>query len=62
MKKKEDIIRMKNEVILAEVAASGKLDIKADALTKDGASSRSGAYQNLAQSQKYKTQLVALFR
>lgn len=56
---------MKNEVILAEVAVNGannKLDIKADALTKDGASSRSGAYQNLPQSQKYKTQLIALFR
>ena len=50
---------------MAEVAANNatnRLDFKADILTKDGASSRSGAYQNLPQNQKYKTQLIALFR
>lgn len=50
---------------MAEVAANNatnKLNIQADLLTKDGAASRSGAYQNLQQNQKYKTQLIALFR
>lgn len=50
---------------MAEVAANNatnRLDIKADLLTKDGASSRSGAYSSLPQASKYKTQLVALFR
>ena len=40
----------------------GSFDIKADILTKDGASSRSKGYQNLSQQQKYKAQLVQLFR
>lgn len=80
MKVKESIILAKNDVILAEVAASNKLaellkqkggnipaelgsfDIRADSLARDGAGSRSGAYGNQSQSQKYKTQVVQLFR
>lgn len=95
LKRKQEIILAKNDIILAEVAASnamnrirrnietnrnrigdlervilegvnfsevGSFDIKADVLTKEGASSRSKGYQNLAQNQKYKTQLVGLFR
>lgn len=65
LKRKQEIILAKNEVILAEVAANNatnRLDFKADLLTKDGASSRSGTYQNLPQNQKLKTQVIALFR
>jgi hypothetical protein len=40
----------------------GSLDIRADNLTKDGASSRSRSYQSQTQTQKYKTQLIQLFR
>jgi hypothetical protein len=40
----------------------GSLDIKPDNLTRDGASSRSRGYQNQPQTQKYKTQLIQLFR
>lgn len=40
----------------------GSFDIKADILTKEGASSRSKGYQNLSQNQKYKAQLIQLFR
>lgn len=80
LKVKESIILAKNDVILAEVAASNKLaellkqkggnipaelgsfDIRADSLTREGAGGRSGAYGNQSQSQKYKTQVVQLFR
>ena len=40
----------------------GSFDIRADALTKEGAGGRSGAYGNQPQSQKYKTQLIQVFR
>lgn len=40
----------------------GGFDIKADILAKDGASSRSKAYQSQTQNQKSKTQLIQLFR
>lgn len=40
----------------------GSFDIKVDALTRDGSAPRSKVYQDLPQSQKYRTQLVALFR
>lgn len=40
----------------------GSFDIKADILAKDGASSRSKAYQSQTQNQKSKTQLIQLFR
>ena len=43
-------------------ADCGGFEIKADVLSRDGASSRSGAYENQSQSQKYKTQLIQLFR
>lgn len=99
LKRKEDIINAKNDVILAEVASSnalreslnklrrnldtnksrvgdlermildgvtfpetGSFEIRADVLTKDGANSRSSGYQNMSQNQKYKTQLIQLFR
>ena len=99
LKRKEDIILAKNDVILAEVASSnalreslnrlkrnidpnrsrvgdlervllegvtfpevGSFEIKADLLTKDGALSRSQSYQGMSENQKYRTQLVQLFR
>jgi hypothetical protein len=40
----------------------GNFDIKADILAKDGAASRTKGYQNQTQTQKYKTQLIQLFR
>lgn len=40
----------------------GSFDIKADILTKEGATSRSKGYQNLPQNQKNKAQLIQLFR
>lgn len=40
----------------------GSFDIRADVLTKEGSAPRSQIYQNLPQGQKYRTQLVALFR
>jgi hypothetical protein len=53
-----------DKIILEGVnfADVGALDIKADTLTKEGAVSRSRGYQSLPQSQKYKAQLVQLFR
>lgn len=99
LKRKEDIINSKNDIIFAQVAASnalreslnklkrnvdtnrsrvgdlermifegvafpevGSFEIKADALLKDGASSRSQGYQGQSQNQKNKTQVVQLFR
>ena len=99
LKRKEDIINAKNDIILAEVASSnafreslnkikrnvdtnrsrigdlertifegvtfpeaGSFEIRADVLTKEGALSRSKGYQNMSQNQKYKTQLIQLFR
>lgn len=97
LKRKDEIIRHKNEQILAEVASStiyrdaflkvkqrieqnrgqlgnlantlldgivlpDGLDIKADALVKDGSAVRSTAYQSQGSNQKYKTLVVALFR
>ena len=97
LRRKDDIIRLKNDQVLAEVAASNLfrdafakirqrldqnrsqlggtytsiydglvipegLDIRADVLVKDGSSARSTAYQGQTSSQKYRTQLVALFR
>jgi len=97
LRRKDEIIRLKNEQILAEVASSNAfkdawsrvkakidqnrsqlgglantlldgiqlpdgLDIKADALMKDGSAVRSSAYQGQSQQQKYRTQVVALFR
>jgi hypothetical protein len=95
LKRKEEIILAKNEVIMAEVASSsmmnkirknieanrakigdldklildgvnftdvGSFDIRADQLTRDGAGSRNRGYQNLPATQKYKAQLVQLFR
>lgn len=41
---------------------AGSFEIKADVLTKEGALSRSKGYQNMSQNQKYKTQLIQLFR
>ena len=46
-------------VVLPEI---GSFDIKADALTREGAMSRSSGYQNLPQGQKLKTQVIQLFR
>lgn len=40
----------------------GSFEIKADALTKDGASSRTKAAQGQTQNQRSKTQLIQLFR
>ena len=99
LKRREETILSKNEVILAEVASSnnlkdslnkikrnidvnrsrvgemekvllegviipeiGSFEIKADLLTKDGALSRSKSYQSLPENQKYRTQLIQLFR
>ena len=41
---------------------AGSFEIKADLLTKDGAMSRSKGFQNMSQTQKYKTQLIQVFR
>ena len=41
---------------------AGSFEIKADVLTKDGALSRSKGYQNMSKNQKYKTQVIQLFR
>ena len=46
-------------VIIPEI---GSFEIKADLLTKDGALSRSKSYQSLPENQKYRTQLIQLFR
>lgn len=43
-------------------AELGSFDLRADALTREGATGRSGAYNNQSQSQKYKTQLIQVFR
>ena len=40
----------------------GSFDIKADALTKDGASSRTKSFQGQTPNQRSKTQLIQLFR
>ena len=40
----------------------GSFEIKAELLTKDGALSRSKSYQSMPENQKYRTQLVQLFR
>ena len=94
LRRKDEIVRFKNEQLLAEVAASNlfreawlkvkqrieqnrtqlgglantlldginlpEVDIRPDALAGQG--SRSTAYQGQSQGEKYKTQLVALFR
>lgn len=52
-------MRQKGGAVPAEL---GSFDIKADLLTKEGATGRSGAYGNQNQSQKYKTQVIQLFR
>ena len=46
-------------IIFPEV---GSFEIKAESLTKDGALGRSKSYQNLPENQKYRTQLIQLFR
>lgn len=43
-------------------AEIGNFEIKSDILTREGAQSRSLAYQGQSQNQKNKTQLIALFR
>lgn len=40
----------------------GSLDIRAESLTTDGASSRTSAYQGLSAEKKNKAQLISLFR
>lgn len=40
----------------------GSFEIRADVLTKDGATSRSKNFQNLSQNQKSKAQLIQMFR
>jgi hypothetical protein len=40
----------------------GSLDIRADSLTVEGATSRTSSYQNLPQNKKNKTQLISFFR
>lgn len=54
-----ELLRQKGGNIPAEL---GSFDIKADILTREGAGGRSGAYGNQTQSQKYKTQLIQVFR
>lgn len=41
---------------------AGSFDIKAEALTKEGALGRSKGYQSMPQNQKNKTQVIQLFR